>query len=65
MVERTEEYGVLVGKLKERNNLEKPRCRWEEKIEIYLEEIGRKGADWIDLKKTALFWTIAQQVVVM
>jgi hypothetical protein len=43
----------------------KPRHRWEEKIEIYREEIGRKGEDWIDLKKTALFWAITQQVVVI
>jgi len=43
----------------------KPRRRWEEKIEIYLEEICRMGAEWIDLKKTALFWAITQQVVVM
>jgi len=43
----------------------KPRRRWDEKIEIYLEEIGRKGVDWTDLKKTALFLVITQQVVVI
>jgi hypothetical protein len=43
----------------------KPRRRWDEKIEMYLEEIGRKGVECIDLKKTALIWAITQQVGVI
>jgi hypothetical protein len=42
-------YRVLVGKPEGKRPLGKPRCRWEDYIKIYLQEVGRGGMDWIEL----------------
>jgi hypothetical protein len=37
--ERRGAYRALVGKLEGRRPLERPRCRWEGNIKIYLREV--------------------------
>jgi hypothetical protein len=47
MWERRDVYRVLVGKPEEKRQLGRPRCRWEDNIKIYLQEVGCGGTDWI------------------
>jgi len=42
-------YRVLSGKPEEKRPLGKPRCRWEDNIEMVLQEVRWRGMDWIDL----------------
>ena len=45
MGERRGVYGVLVGKPEGK----RPRCRWEDNIKMYLQEVGCGAMDWIRL----------------
>jgi hypothetical protein len=47
MVEGRGVYRVLVGKLKGKRPLGRPRHRWEDNIKLDLREIGINGANWI------------------
>jgi hypothetical protein len=47
--ERRGGYIGLVGKPEVKRPLARPRHRWEDSIEINLQEIGWWGIDWIDL----------------
>jgi len=38
-----------VGKPEGKRPLGRPRCRWEDNIEIDLQEVGCRGMDWIEL----------------
>jgi hypothetical protein len=49
MVQNRGLYMVLVGKPEGKRPLGRPRCRWEDNIEIDLQEVGCGGMDWIDL----------------
>jgi hypothetical protein len=49
MGEERKVYKVLVGKLKEKRLLGRPRRRWEDGIRMDLREIGLGGVDWIRL----------------
>jgi hypothetical protein len=40
MVKKRGLYRVLVGKLEGKRPLGRPRCRWEDNIEIDLQEVG-------------------------
>jgi hypothetical protein len=40
---------ILVGKPERKRPLGRPRCRWEDDIEMNLGEIGWGGIEWIDL----------------
>jgi hypothetical protein len=42
-------YRVLLGKPEGKRPLGKPRCRWEDNIEMDLQEMRWRGMDWIDL----------------
>jgi hypothetical protein len=42
-------YRVLVGKPEGRRPLGRPRVRWENNIEMDLQEVGCGGMDWIEL----------------
>ena len=42
-------YSVWVGRRERKESLAKPRRRWEDNIEIDLQEVGWIGVDWIDL----------------
>jgi hypothetical protein len=35
---------------------ERPSCRWEDNIKMYLREIGWGGVDWINLAKDRNQW---------
>jgi hypothetical protein len=42
-------YGVLVGKPEGKRPMGRPRHRWENNINIGLQEVGGGGMDWIEL----------------
>ena len=42
-------YRVLVGKPERKRLLGRPRRRWEDNIEIDLQEVGWGCADWMEL----------------
>ena len=54
MGERRGVYRVLVGKPEGKRPLGRPRCRWEDKME--LQEVGCVGMDWIDLAQDRDRW---------
>ena len=47
---------VLVGKPKRKKQLRRPRRKWEDNIEIYLQEVGVEGLNWIDLAQGRDRW---------
>jgi len=47
--ERRGLYRVLVGKSEGKRPLGRPRCRWEDNIKIYFQEVGCGGMDWIEM----------------
>jgi len=49
-------YRVKVGKLDGKRPLGRPRCRWEEDIEMDLQEVGCGGMDWIELAQDKEIW---------
>ena len=49
MGERISVYRVLVGKPEGKGPFGRPRLRWEDNIEMNLQELGCRGMDWIEL----------------
>jgi hypothetical protein len=49
-------YRVLVGKPEEKRPLGRPRRRWEDNIEIDLQELGCRGMGWIELAQDRDRW---------
>jgi hypothetical protein len=49
-------YRALVGKPEGKRPLGKPRHTWEDNIKMELREVGRGGADWIDLAQDRDMW---------
>jgi len=49
MGERRGVYRILVGKPEEKRPLGRPRRRWEDNIQMDLQEVGCGGMDWIEL----------------
>jgi hypothetical protein len=47
---------VLVGRPEGKRPLGRSRCRWEDKIEMYLREIGINVANWIQLVQDRVQW---------
>jgi hypothetical protein len=47
---------VLVGRLKGKRSLGRPRRRWEDNIKMDLREIGIDGANWIRLAQDRVQW---------
>ena len=45
-------HKVLVGKPEGTRPLRRPRRRWEDTIEMDLEEVGRGCGDWMELAST-------------
>jgi hypothetical protein len=51
MVERRCVYRVLVAETKGKRPLGRPSCRWENNVEMDLQEMGCKGMDWTNLDR--------------
>jgi len=49
--EKRNAYRVLVGKAEGKTPIERPRCKWEDNIKIYVEEIRLEAVDWINLAR--------------
>jgi hypothetical protein len=49
-------YGVMVGKPEGKRPLGRPRPRWEDNIEMDLQEVGCGGMNWIDLAQDRDRW---------
>jgi len=49
-------YRVLVGKPERKRPLGRPRRRWEDNINLDLQEVGCEGMDWIDLAQDRDRW---------
>ena len=49
MGDRRGAHTVLVGKPKGRRPLRRPMPRWEDNIQMNLQEVGWGGMDWIDM----------------
>ena len=54
--ERRGTYGVLVGKPEANRPFGRPRHRWEDNIEMDLQEVGCGGMGWIDLAQDRDKW---------
>ena len=42
-------YRILVGKPEGKRPLGRPRRNWEDNIKMYLQVVGCRGMDWIEL----------------
>jgi len=49
-------YRVLVGNLRGKRPLWRPRHRWEDNIKMDLQEVGCGGMDWIELAQDSDRW---------
>jgi hypothetical protein len=49
-------YRVLVGKPEGKRPLGRPRHKWEDNIEMDLQEVGSGGRDWIELAQDTEGW---------
>jgi hypothetical protein len=49
-------YRILVGRPKGKRPLERPRCRWEDNINMDLREIKIDGVNWIGLAQDRVQW---------
>jgi hypothetical protein len=47
---------VIVGKPEEKRPLEGPRRRWQDRIRMYLREIGWGSVEWIQLAQVRGRW---------
>jgi hypothetical protein len=56
MGERRGIYRVLVGKTEGKRPLGTPRLRWEDNIQIDLQEVGCGRMDWIELAQVKDRW---------
>jgi hypothetical protein len=56
MVDRRGTYRVLVGRSERRRLHERPRCRWEDNIKIYVPEVRWGDLDSIKLTKDRDSW---------
>jgi hypothetical protein len=49
-------YRVLVGKPEGKRPLGRPRRRWEDNIQVHLQEVGCGFMDWIELAQDRDSW---------
>ena len=56
MGERRGVYRILVGKPEGKRPLGRPRHRWEDNIEMDLQEVDCGGVDWIELAQDRDRW---------
>ena len=41
-------FKILTGNPTEKRPIERPRCRWEDNIGMYLKEMGMNMRNWVD-----------------
>jgi hypothetical protein len=58
-------YRVLVGGLRGKRPLGRPRRRWEDNIKLDLREIGMDGANWIQLAQNRVQWRAFVNTVII
>jgi len=63
MGDRRGAYGVLVWTPEGKRLLGRPRHRWEDNINIDLQEVGWGAMDWIDLAENRDSWWALMNVV--
>jgi hypothetical protein len=56
MGERRGVYRVLMGKPEGKRPLGRPRRRREDNIKMYIQEVGCRGMDWIELAQDRDRW---------
>jgi len=56
MEERRDVYRVLEGKPEGKRLLGRPRRRWEDNVEMDLQEVGCGGMSWIELAQDRNKW---------
>jgi hypothetical protein len=56
MGEMRNAYNIFTGKPEEKRPLGRPRCRWEDKIRMYLRETGWEDGDWLHLAQDRNQW---------
>ena len=56
-------YRVLAGQPEGRRPFGKPRYRWEDNIEMDLQEVGCGGMDWIQLAQVGNRWRVLVNAV--
>ena len=49
VLDRRGSYRVLVGKPEGMRLLGRPRCRWEDNIQMDLQKVGSRVVNWIEL----------------
>jgi hypothetical protein len=57
-------YRVLVGNPEGKRSLGRPRCRWEDNINMDLKEMGINGANWIQLAQDMVQWRACVNTVI-
>jgi hypothetical protein len=63
MGERRSVYWVWVRKAEGKRPLGRPRCRWEDNIKKYLQDVGCGGMDWIGLAEDRDRWRVLVNAV--
>jgi len=64
MEEGRDVYRVLVGKAEGMRPLGRPRPRWEDNIEMDLEEVGCGGMYWIEMaQEEDRWWALVNMVM--
>jgi hypothetical protein len=51
-------YRVLAGNLQGKRTLWRSRCRWEDNVNLDLQEFGYWGMDWIELAQDRGMWRV-------
>jgi len=54
--ERRGVYMIIVGETERKRSLGRPRSRWEDNINMDLQEVGCGGMDWIELVQNRDRW---------
>jgi hypothetical protein len=63
MGEERKLYKVLVGKPEGKRPLERPRCRWKDRLRLDLKEIGWGSVEWIQLAQDRDRWRVVNAVM--
>jgi hypothetical protein len=63
MGDRSGAYRVLVGEPEGRRQIGRPRCRWEDKTKMNLQEVGWGGMEWIDMAQYRDRWRVLVNAV--